>query len=50
MTAKARGDTNQNAFIFRLGKPGFFRFNGKFTLKAFVYGEFLNRSSGKYVI
>ena len=36
------------SIIFRLAK---FRYNGKFTLKAFLYGNFFNRCYfGNYVI
>ena len=33
----------QENTTFQLAKPAFLRYNGKFTLEAFIYEKFLNR-------
>ena len=48
MSAKARAETTEDAnaifsgdgTIFRLAKPAFFRYNGKFGLQAFMRRKF----------
>ena len=37
MSSKVRADTTHNA------KPAVFKYDGKFTLEAFIYGNFFNR-------